>query len=190
MSITGGDVTGTMSAKRVGIGTTAPAELLHLAATSSAAKIKITNLNNALGALFGLSTSGDLSIDNNLSDRSIAFSIGGASKLVINANSVIPGVNNAISLGSITNKFTSVNAVLGTIQTSDERLKKDLEPCDLGLEFIKKLKPLKGRYHEESPDSDLHYFFSAQQVESVTDGVFGGLVKGEDGFKLFDKFKT
>jgi hypothetical protein len=53
-----------------------------------------------------------------------------------------PGADNAYSLGVSGTRWSAVWAANGTIQTSDEREKKDIIDADLGLDFISKLRPV------------------------------------------------
>jgi hypothetical protein len=53
-----------------------------------------------------------------------------------------PGTDNAYSLGVSGTRWSAVWAANGTIQTSDEKEKKDIIDADLGLDFISKLRPV------------------------------------------------
>lgn len=110
-----------------------------------------------------------------------------------------PQPDNAKSLGTASLRWTAVYAVNGTIQTSDQREKTDIKDSDLGLSFIKKLRPvsykwiiggnvsdgyeLKEIYDEEGnvirtekveiykakPGVRTHYGLLAQQVKETLD---------------------
>jgi hypothetical protein len=58
------------------------------------------------------------------------------------ASQFYPTADNTRSLGVASNRYTAVWAVNGTIQTSDEREKKNIIDSDLGLGFITKLRPV------------------------------------------------
>jgi hypothetical protein len=60
-----------------------------------------------------------------------------------------------------------VFAGLGTINTSDGRLKKDITTSDLGLDFINKLNPVHYKWKDENLSTQVHYGFIAQEVEKV-----------------------
>ena len=45
----------------------------------------------------------------------------------------------------------------GTINTSDERLKKDIQDSDLGLDFINKLRPVSYKFKKDKQDKKLKY---------------------------------
>jgi hypothetical protein len=55
---------------------------------------------------------------------------------------VIPRTDIATACGASGNRWTTVYAQTGTIQTSDARMKKDVAPSTLGLSFIESLRPI------------------------------------------------
>jgi hypothetical protein len=61
---------------------------------------------------------------------------------ITSAGDTQPGSDNAFSLGVSGARWSAVWAANGTIQTSDEREKKDIIDADLGLDFISKLRPV------------------------------------------------
>jgi len=105
---------------------------------------------------------------------------GGILRLTIDpSGATLPGSDNAYTLGSATRRWSEIHAVNGTIQTSDERDKTDLETCDLGLSFVRSLRPVRFRWKtarniprasaqgiEETaePGTRAHYGLSAQDV--------------------------
>lgn len=64
-----------------------------------------------------------------------------------NAN-IVPNVDNAVSAGISGNRFSSVWAANGTIQTSDGTKKTDIKNSELGLDFIEALRPVSYRFKE------------------------------------------
>jgi hypothetical protein len=114
-----------------------------------------------------------------------------------------PFFDNGYTVGSSSWKWSSIWAYTGTIQTSDQRLKKDIAGSNLGLEFINALNPVSykwiigGRkpiYDEEAktftsaedvPGTRTHYGFLAQEVKQVLDTVAPG--KDFSGWVLTDK---
>jgi hypothetical protein len=68
----------------------------------------------------------------------ITFSFGPENK---SYKTLAPGSSNGFSLGSLDLKWIDVWAVDGSINTSDERLKRNITDSTLGLSFIKLLKP-------------------------------------------------
>jgi hypothetical protein len=114
-----------------------------------------------------------------------------------------PFFDNGYTVGSSSWKWSAIWAYTGTIQTSDQRLKKDITGSNLGLEFINALNPVSykwiigGRkpiYDEETksftsaedvPGTRTHYGFLAQEVKQVLDTVAPG--KDFSGWVLTDK---
>lgn len=93
-----------------------------------------------------------------------------------------PATDNAMTLGGSGARWSAVWAATGTIQTSDIRQKTDIEPCDLGLDFICALIPVKYRWmvggNEDGvprPGRRTHYGLLAQDVQAALAGLdFGG----------------
>jgi len=55
----------------------------------------------------------------------------------------------------------------GTIQSSDRRLKENIEDSDLGLEFINKIRPVSYKYINDKQDGKTKYGIIAQEVQEV-----------------------
>jgi hypothetical protein len=90
----------------------------------------------------------------------------------------IPLSDDTYDIGAIGSRWEDIYATNGTIQTSDIRGKEDLEPSDLGLEFVLALEPQSFR---RKGGTRRHYGFVAQQVEDVLDGKdFAGLIKAKE----------
>lgn len=64
-----------------------------------------------------------------------------------------PITNAAQDLGSATNRWQNVYAANGTINTSDARLKEDIQPLKYGLKEILKLKPVSFQWKKEQTDA-------------------------------------
>jgi hypothetical protein len=125
---------------------------------------------------------------------------------VTQGGTVQPGIDNSYSLGASGIRWSAVWAANGTIQTSDEREKKDIVDSDLGLDFISKLRPvsfkwkvgknevtneLDGLDEEGNPKTKIvvtpiegkrtHYGLIAQEVEAALDGKdFGGFIHDKE----------
>ena len=65
-----------------------------------------------------------------------------------NQNSVRPGADNAIDLGSGSYRYDDIYATNGTIQTSDSRLKQEVVTSVLGIDFVKALRPVSYKWIE------------------------------------------
>ena len=61
---------------------------------------------------------------------------------------ISPGGDNVCTLGTASKRFTNVYASSGLVSTSDIRLKTNVAPLALGLDFIDKLKPISYCYNE------------------------------------------
>ncbi len=70
------------------------------------------------------------------------------------------------TLGASGLRWSTVYAATGTINTSDKRLKRDIEPVGEGLSFINQLEPVKYRWKDQD-QSKIYYGFLAQDVEAV-----------------------
>ncbi|KRA47198.1 hypothetical protein ASD80_17930 [Devosia sp. Root635] len=88
-----------------------------------------------------------------------------------------PATDNAVTLGGSGARWSAVWAATGTIQTSDIRQKTDIEPSDLGLDFILALNPVKYRWTvggaesgTSRPGRRTHYGLIAQEVRVALDG--------------------
>lgn len=131
----------------------------------------------------------------------IAFQV--LPEAIIAGRTLRPGTDNAFSLGAASQRFSVVHAATGTIATSDERLKEDVQPVPLGLDFLRELQPVayrwkvggydmmreritdpspKGETAEEitidtpvpRPGARIHYGLIAQQVKAALDAADAG----------------
>jgi len=114
---------------------------------------------------------------------------------ITNAGHLQPVTDNANTCGASGNRWSAVWAANGTIQTSDERTKKDIADSSLGLAFVKALRPVSYKWVEGSkevtgqidgqapttvsvPGQRTHFGLIAQEVKAALPaGVdFGGWV--------------
>lgn len=74
--------------------------------------------------------------------------------------------DNTISLGANGARWTAVWATNGTIQTSDERYKTNIQPLSSGLNTIMQLKPISYNWKDEKLrlGTGVNYGFSAQEL--------------------------
>lgn len=77
---------------------------------------------------------------------------------------VMPTGDGTSDLGSVSHRFNDVYAANGTIQTSDRRFKEDIVDSDLGLTFIKRLRPVSFKWVGRNRT---HYGLIAQEVETT-----------------------
>lgn len=101
-----------------------------------------------------------------------------------------PATDNGASLGVSGARWSAIWAATGLIETSDARLKSDIAPSDLGLDFIRALRPVRYRWavggHESGADRAgrrTHYGLIAQEVRAALEMVgcadFGGHIKAD-----------
>tara|TARA_Y100001963_G_scaffold28587_3_gene38901 strand:+ start:8365 stop:9636 length:1272 start_codon:yes stop_codon:yes gene_type:complete len=83
--------------------------------------------------------------------------------------SIHPGSDDTFDLGWSSYRWDDIYATNSSIQTSDVNLKKDIEDTDLGLDFIKSLRPVSYKWRETKgePGTRKHYGLIGQEVETV-----------------------
>ena len=97
---------------------------------------------------------------------------------------IYPNTDNAFECGLSNRRWTRINAVNGSINTSDKTEKNTIVESDLGLDFINKLKPISFKWNKD--DGKTHYGLIAQDVEETIIELgkstqdFGGIDKQED----------
>lgn len=95
-----------------------------------------------------------------------SFTDGGSNQIATNS-SIRPATDNLRSLGSSTYRWKDVWAVDGTINTSDRRLKKDIQPIGYGLAELMKLNPVSFLWNQEGMDRERRLGFIAQELQPV-----------------------
>jgi len=103
----------------------------------------------------------------------------------ISRNAVHPSNNNSHSLGRSDLRWSEVYASNGTIQTSDQRLKTDIEDSSLGLDFINDLRSVSFKLSDDT-EQRVHWGLIAQEVKQTIDKHhvnFGGWSEGSDDAK-------
>lgn len=95
-----------------------------------------------------------------------SFSDGGSYQIATNAT-IRPSTDNLRSLGTSTFRWKDVWAVDGTINTSDRRLKKDIQPINYGLNDLMKLNPVSFLWDQEGMDRERRLGFIAQELQPV-----------------------
>ncbi len=89
---------------------------------------------------------------------------GGASQIAANAT-IRPATDNASDLGTSSFRWNQVYAAIGTIQTSDIRLKKNIKNLNYGLNEVMKLRPVS--YSWKDRDTGTKLGLIAQETELV-----------------------
>ena len=83
--------------------------------------------------------------------------------------SFYPSIDDTFDLGWSSYRWDDIYATNSSIQTSDVNLKKDIEDSDLGLDFIKSLRPVSYKWKETKGTGGTrkHYGLIGQEVETV-----------------------
>ena len=93
-----------------------------------------------------------------------------------------PAVDNTVDCGKSGSRWNDIWASNATIQTSDQRDKRALQPSALGLDFVKALQPVSWVWADKGKRP--HYGFIAQQVKQAMDAVgvddFAGYIYDEE----------
>ncbi|MCC7464905.1 MAG: tail fiber domain-containing protein [Saprospiraceae bacterium] len=95
-----------------------------------------------------------------------SFTDGGSNQIATNST-IRPVNDNLRSLGTSTYRWKDVWAVDGTINTSDRRLKKDIQPINYGLTELMKLNPVSFLWNQEGMDRERRLGFIAQELQPV-----------------------
>ncbi len=107
-----------------------------------------------------------------ISDGSIDFGsgriIGPSSGFTIVCNAHFnPAYDNTRQLGASSNRWMSVWAVDGSINTSDARLKRDIQPLAYGLNDLMKLRPVSYFWKDGQEGDKRRIGFIAQELQTV-----------------------
>jgi len=109
---------------------------------------------------------GNFSIENK-NAKAIYFRTTDVDRIIIDQyGHLFPAVSNTCQLGGTSNYWTAVYAVNGTIQTSDIRFKKNIQPLSYGLTEVLKLNPVKYQWKTDSLNQQ-KIGFIAQDVLNI-----------------------
>ena len=149
----------------VGIGTTAPATQLDVQgdvslglATGNNCHLNLRNSTLNI-QLDGYGTGLVIGNGNNAADPLIYFEE--------SDNAIIPNYNNVTSLGNSIYKYTALWATNGTIQTSDARMKTNIQNLNMGLKEVMALRPVSYDWKNPAQGDAGKIGFIAQEVEKV-----------------------
>jgi hypothetical protein len=113
---------------------------------------------------------GDVHITAKGGSNRIFLGGGGADILLITSTNVLPWTDNFSSLGASGNRWSTVYAANGVINTSDKRLKSNIQDINYGLQSIMKLQPVSFTWKDDSQNS-MRLGLIAQDVEKVINPV-------------------
>lgn len=163
---------------RVGIGTRYPQTNLEVTSASNDI-INIGNQNGWTGIGIANSSSGPYNVIANggtylsfLYNSTPTTSISATnSKMLMDGstNTFRPTNDNTMSLGANGSRWTAVWAANGTIQTSDERFKENIQPLASGLNTVMLLHPISYNWKNENLriGTGVNYGFSAQELSNT-----------------------
>lgn len=95
-----------------------------------------------------------------------SFTDGGSNQIATNST-IRPTTDNLRSLGTSAFRWKDVWAVDGTINTSDRRLKKDIQPINYGLTELMQLNPVSFLWNQEGMDRERRLGFIAQELQPI-----------------------
>jgi len=122
----------------------------------------------------------ELYYDNTKRLETVSYGIKTSGTVEIDGN-CYPTSDNNNALGGSGNRWNTVYAANGTINTSDKNEKNTIVESDLGLDFINQLKPISYKWNKD--DGKTYYGLIAQDLEKTLTSVgktiadFGGIFK-------------
>ena len=121
-------------------------------------------------------TGNDFVIGNSTNNKSLIFytttSSTNTERMRITSAGLMPGQDNTYTLGNTTNRWSAVWSANGTIQTSDIRLKKNIQPLNYGLKEVLKLQPVSYDWKDNSAQHKIGLI--AQEVKKIVPQVVSG----------------
>lgn len=169
----------------VGIGTTAPLTKLHvyenaltnpnirIASASSAYEpgIQMVKTNAGSDWRMYVDAAGYLNFARSIDD----FGTAGTDYISAFTSFFQPSIDNSIRLGGPSNRWTTVYAITGTINTSDARQKQNIRDLNYGLKELMQLRPVSFEW-KDNPQWGNRIGFIAQEVQPILSEV---VQKGE-----------
>ncbi len=193
-AVTTGTLMTIQATGEVGIGTATPAEKLHVSGPAGLTTVRIANTsgtgstsNVALDFFRNTAVNTDWRIYNigpNLTIGNSADDLATVNDLYqFQGTRFMPMNDGTQSLGQAANRWNTVFATNGTINTSDRREKKEIQPLTYGLNQLMQLKPVTFRWNNNQVDNNSkHLGFIAQDLQEVIpEVVVDSQWVGEDG---------
>ena len=160
----------------IGIGTITPLTKTHIHETTNAnADLRISSVNSTYEPGVELVKTGAGGSDWKLRvtsagvlvySRSVDDFVTPTDQYEMGILNFMPATDNTKSLGGITNRWTTVYATNGTINTSDARDKENISDLNYGLKEIMKLRPVSFNW-KEKPQWGKKIGFIAQEVKPI-----------------------
>ena len=130
--------------------------------------LQFTNATDAY-----IKSSSPLYIETTTDDDNLTLITHGTGDIILNlgigttnANALLPGVDDLHDLGSSGARWDDIYATNGVIQTSDERLKNNIENMQYGLDELLQMRPVTFNWISE-PNGDTKLGLIAQEVQNV-----------------------
>ena len=187
---------------RVGINIISPSAQFHV--SSSISEVARFESNSTLNDAFirvresstedvVLGSTSGVGFVGSSTNTSFAFRNNNTNRAYVNSNGLVPWGTNTYSCGTSGEVWSAVWVQGAVLNGSDERIKKDIQNSDLGLEFINNLRPVKYKFKnrqnvisfDENGNETItptegvryHYGLIAQEVKSILgDKDFAGYV--------------
>ncbi|MBK7375096.1 MAG: tail fiber domain-containing protein [Chitinophagaceae bacterium] len=160
----------------IGIGTITPLTKTHIHETTNAnADLRISSVNSTYEPGVELVKTGAGGSDWKLRvtsagvlvySRSVDDFVTPTDQYEMGVLNFMPAADNTKSLGGITNRWTTVYATNGTINTSDARDKENISDLNYGLKEIMQLRPVSFNW-KEKPQWGKKIGFVAQEVKPI-----------------------
>lgn len=162
-----------------GIGTTTPAEKLHISGPAGLTAVRIGN-TSAIGASSNVALdffrNTGINTDWRIFNIGANLTIGNSADDLATVNDLyqfqgirfMPMNDGTQNLGQAANRWNTLFATNGTISTSDRREKKEIQPLQYGLNQLMQLKPVTFKWNNPQIDnSNKHLGFIAQDLQEV-----------------------
>ena len=187
---------------RVGINTISPSAQFHV--SSSISEVASFESNSTLNDAFirvresstedvVLGSTSGVGFVGSSTNTSFAFRNNNINRAYVSSNGLVPWGTNTYSCGTSGEVWSAVWVQGAVLNGSDERIKKDIQNSDLGLEFINNLRPVKYKFKnrqnvisfDENGNETItptegvryHYGLIAQEVKNILgDKDFAGYV--------------
>lgn len=178
-AVTTGTLMTVQATGEVGIGTATPAEKLHVSGPAGLTAVRIANTSGT-GATSNVALdffrNTGVNTDWRIYNIAANLTIGNSGDDLATVNDLyqfqsfrfMPMNDGTQSLGQATNRWNTVFATNGIINTSDRREKKEIQPLNYGLNQLMQLKPVTFRWNNAQVDNNSkHLGFVAQDLQEV-----------------------
>ncbi|MBC7848663.1 MAG: tail fiber domain-containing protein [Chitinophagaceae bacterium] len=121
-------------------------------------------------------TGGDMVVGNASTNKQLLFFTGGITAsneiMRLNSSGIQPGADNTFALGKNGLRWSEIWSVNGVIQTSDARLKTNIQDLPYGLKEVVQMRPVSYNWKDKSSSSKIGLI--AQEVKKIVPEVVTG----------------